>query len=257
MTDTPLVTVAVPSLNQGRYLGEALQSLFAQDIPLEVCVADGGSTDNSLSVIGEWQHRLKYWRSGPDQGQAAAVNECIARGTAPFVCWLNSDDKVLLNGLNRLTQAMASHPAAPAVYGNVWNDRDGRLSPARVEPFDESRLAIHCIVSQPGTLIRRRAWESVGGLREDLRMAMDYDLWWSLYRKYGPLAYVDTFVAVNRDHVGAKTNRHRKLHYKEAIEVLRLHYGRVPVKWWIVQPYAVWYRTISNWMTRNLAKQTS
>ena len=44
MADKPLVTVAVPSFNQGRYLETALASLFAQGLPLEVFVADAGST---------------------------------------------------------------------------------------------------------------------------------------------------------------------------------------------------------------------
>jgi len=42
----PLITVAVPSFNQGLYLADALASIFEQDVPLEVFVADGGSTDN-------------------------------------------------------------------------------------------------------------------------------------------------------------------------------------------------------------------
>ncbi len=253
--EAPQVTVAIPSLNQGEYLGDALQSVFDQDTPLEVCVADGGSSDSSISIIEQSEHRLKYWRSKPDQGQAAAVNECIARGEAPFVCWLNSDDRLLPNGLSRLIEALRSRPEAPAVYGNVWNDCGGRLSAVRVEPFSETRLAMHCIISQPGTLIRRSTWEGVGGLREDLCMAMDYDLWWRLYRSYGPLEHVDAFVAVNRNHPDAKTNKYRRLHYQEAIGVLRLHYGRVPIKWWVVQPYAVWYRSVYNWLIHRKLKR--
>lgn len=76
----PLVTIAVPSLNQGRYLDDALASIFDQRLPVEVFVADGGSTDNTLEVIGRWEGRLRGWYSQPDGGQAAAVNTCIASG---------------------------------------------------------------------------------------------------------------------------------------------------------------------------------
>ena len=45
------VTVVVPSFNQGRFLERALQSIFEQDVPVEVFVMDGGSTDESRSII--------------------------------------------------------------------------------------------------------------------------------------------------------------------------------------------------------------
>ena len=240
------VTVAVPSFNQGRFLDEALTSIFRQEVPVEVYVLDGGSRDGSLDVIRRWAPRLAGWRSGPDDGQAAAINEGIAQGSAPFVCWLNSDDWWLPGGLATLLRALHAAPAAPAAYGRAWNvvDGSGRRSAVWVEPFDEHRLARRCIVSQPATLIRRSAWQAVGGVDPRLHMAMDYDLWWRLYRTVGPLEFVDAFVAVNRVHDATKTRRHRRLHYREAIDVVRRHHGRVPLKWWLAQPYAVWFRSL-------------
>jgi hypothetical protein len=75
-------------------------------------------------------------------------------------------------------------------------------------------------------------------------MAMDYDLWWRPYKKVGPLHFVDEYVAVNREHAATKTKTLRHLHYWEAMAVVRKHYGKVPLKWWIAQPYAVWYKSI-------------
>lgn len=98
------------------------------------------------------------------------------------------------------------------------------------------------IICQPESLIRRSAWEAVGGLDEDLHMVMDYDLWWRLYHKFGPLGFVDAEIAINRQHPGSKTLSRRREHYAEAIEVVRRHYGRVPAKWWMAQPYAVWFK---------------
>src|SRR6185437_986497 len=80
---SPQVTIAVPSFNQGRFLDQALTSIFAQGIAVEVFVADAGSTDDSIAIIEKWAPRLAGWRSHRDEGQAAAINECIARGSAP------------------------------------------------------------------------------------------------------------------------------------------------------------------------------
>lgn len=242
----PLVTIAVPSFNQGRFLDDALTSIFQQQVPVEVFVLDGGSTDNSVEVIRKWEQQLAGWRSHADGGQAAAINEGIALGRAPYVCWLNSDDWFLSGGLAKLLSELQAHPGAPAVYGRAWNvvEKTGKRAPVWVEPFAERRLALRCIISQPATLIRRSAWEMVSGVDSTLHMAMDYDLWWRLYKQVGPLHFVDDFVAVNREHKDTKTKSLRRRHYQEAMAVVRKYHGSVPVKWWLAQPYAVWFKSI-------------
>lgn len=242
----PLVTIAVPSYNQGRFLDDALTSIFEQNVPVEVFVLDGGSSDNSVDIIRKWEYKLSGWRSHADDGQAAAINEGIAQGTAPYVCWLNSDDWFLSGGLAKLLGQLQQYPDSPAVYGRAWNvvQKSGKQYPVWVEPFDERRMALRCIISQPATLIRRSAWEAVGGVDAQLHMAMDYDLWWRLYKSLGVLHFVDDFVAVNREHEDTKTKTQRRSHYKEAMKVVRKHYGRVPLKWWLAQPYSVWFKSV-------------
>ncbi len=245
MTSAPLVTLAVPSFNQGRFLEQALNSIVQQECPVELFIMDGGSTDNSIDIIQQWNDRITGWRSHPDQGQAAAINEGIAQGKAPYVGWLNSDDWLLPGCLTRLVNALEEHPHAPAVYGRAWNIRehDQSRSPIWVEPFNERRLALRCIISQPATLMRRSAWEALGGVDGSLHMAMDYDLWWRLFKTFGPLKMVDEYVAVNREHADTKTKTQRRRHYQEAMQVIRRHYGTIPLKWWLYQPYAVWFKT--------------
>ena len=242
----PLVTVAVPSFNQGRYIGQALESIFAQDVPVEVFVADAGSTDGTLEVIRRFEPRLAGWRAGSDAGQSAAINESIGRGTAPYVCWLNSDDWWLPGCLPRLLAALDADARAPMAYARVWNHDEAsgqRRRNFEVHPFSERLMAQFNLVAQPATLIRRSAWEAVGGLDAGLQMAMDYDLWWRIYRRLGPPLFVDEPLAVNRVHAGTKTSTRRRDHYREAMAVVQRHYGRVPLKWYLAWPYAVWWRS--------------
>lgn len=242
----PLITIAIPSYNQGRFLDQALASIFEQELPVEVFVLDGGSTDNSIEVISRWQGRLRGFRSFKDSGQAAAINEGIRQGVGKYVCWLNSDDFFLPGGLLSLVFAAEANPDAPMVYGRCRNlfETTGAKKEVWVEPFSERRLLQRCIISQPATLIRRTAWERVDGVDQKLQMAMDYDLWWRLYKTVGEPLYVDRFIAINRVHKATKTNNNRKLHYQEAIDLIRRHHGRVPLKWWLAQPYAVWWRSL-------------
>jgi len=244
--NTPLVTIAVPSFNQGRFIDDALASIFIQQVPVEVFVMDGGSVDNSVEIIKNWEPNLAGWRSCLDNGQAAAINEGIAKGSAPYVCWLNSDDWLLPGGLGKLVQALNADEKAPAAYGRAWNvvEKSGRRKPVWVESFDVKKLAVRCIISQPATLIRRSAWEAVGGVDASLHMAMDYDLWWRLFKGIGPLYFLDDFVAVNREHHSTKTQSFRRRHYREAMAVVRKHHGVVPLKWWLAQPYSVWFKSL-------------
>ncbi|MDP9813443.1 glycosyltransferase involved in cell wall biosynthesis [Rhizobium tibeticum] len=242
----PLVTIAVPSYNQGQFLDQALSSIFEQDVPVEVFVMDGGSTDNSKEVIAKWATRLSGHRSHKDAGQAAAINEGIALGHAKYVCWLNSDDWFLPGSLSQLIAQAENTREGAMVYGRCWNfiEKTKTLKPVWVEPFSEKRLSLRCIIAQPATLIRRSAWQQIGGVDPALHMAMDYDLWWRLYRECGPPHFVDEYVAVNRVHAGTKTRNQRRLHYQEAIKVVRRHHGRVPSKWWLAQPYSVWLKAL-------------
>lgn len=246
----PLVTVAVPSYNQGRFLEKALSSIQEQNIPVEIFVMDAASTDESLDIIQQWEPQLAGWRSHADKGQSAAINEGIARGKAPYVCWLNSDDWLLPGCLSQFIHALETNPECPAAYGRAWNfsEQSQTKHPIWVEPFDVKRLALRSLICQPASLIRRTAWETINGLNEKLHMAMDYDLWWRLYLTFGPLYFVDAFVAVNREHDDTKTNTKRRKHYQEAMRIVRQHYGRVPLKWYLYQPYSVWYKTFKNYI---------
>jgi glycosyltransferase involved in cell wall biosynthesis len=242
----PLVTIAVPSFNQADFLNETLVSIFEQNVPVEVFVMDGGSKDGSVEIIRKWAPRLSGWRSRPDEGQAAAINEGISLGNAPYVCWINSDDWFLSGGLSKLLDELSSYTDVPAVYGRVMNvnQKSKKRHPVWVEPFSKKRLAMRCIISQPGTLIRRNAWEAVGGLNDHLQFSMDYDLWWRLYKKFGELSFLDDFVAVNRVHDGTKTRNFRQQHNDESVAIVKKHTGKVPLKWLLLRPYSVWFRTI-------------
>ena len=89
----PRISVVTPSFNQGKFLGATFESVLGQGYPaLEYLVMDGGSEDNSVEVIKQREAELSFWRSGPDRGQAAAINEGFSRCSGQILGWLNSDD---------------------------------------------------------------------------------------------------------------------------------------------------------------------
>ena len=98
MNSNCLISIVIPSFNQGEFLRETIESVISQQDPaLELIIMDGGSTDNSVEIIKEYAAHLKYWQSQPDNGQSAAINAGFKIASGRFKAWLNSDD-ILLPG---------------------------------------------------------------------------------------------------------------------------------------------------------------
>jgi GT2 family glycosyltransferase len=236
------IGIVVPCLGQGRFLAEALDSVLGQEGDVLVAVVDGGSTDGSLAVIRGRADRLAYWRSAPDRGQAAAINEGVGRlGRARYVGWLNADDVLRPGALARMAGHLDRHPECVAVYGRAHVvDAGGRvLGEFPTRPFRRARLARRSIICQPASLIRRSAWQQVGGLDDALHMCLDYDLWWKL-SAVGPIGYLDEVLAASRDHEATKTRGRQDLLYEEAFRVVRRHWGRVPWRWCLSEAAYRW-----------------
>jgi GT2 family glycosyltransferase len=178
---TPLVSIVTPSYNQGRYLEEAMLSVLDQDHPnLEYLVADGGSTDGSVEIIRRHADRLAWWTSGPDGGQAAALNNAFGRARGEYVGWLCSDDTLLPGAISRLVAALERDRELVLAYGDaIYTDElSTRKDPAPSGAWDPARMVREAQVpnQQPATLYTRRGWEAAGPLDEDAWYYLDFQL---------------------------------------------------------------------------------
>jgi GT2 family glycosyltransferase len=235
------VAIAVPNLNQGQFLDAALDSLRQSGADVAIALVDAGSTDGSRAIIErrERSGELIYARSHPDAGQTAAINEGVAEACrrAPdvrYVGWLNADDIVLPGAFATLARALEAHPDWSAAAGRAQclAESGAVIAEIPTAPFSVAAFSHACTICQPATLIRREAWEAIGGLDESLQMCFDYDLWWRLAR-VGTIGYVDTMVAASRDHAATKTRQRREEYFREGIAVVRRETGGVPWHWCI------------------------
>jgi hypothetical protein len=156
-----------------------------------------------------------------------------------LVLVLNADDVLYPDALATLAAALAADPLAAAAYGDaVHIDETGAvLSAYPSRPFDAAALIDACYICQPAALMRRTAFDAVGGMDERLDVALDYDFWIRLAQRY-PLRKVDALVAGSRMHRANKTLSRRGEVYQEVTQVLRAHYGYVPYTWSFA--YASW-----------------
>ncbi len=251
----PLVTVVMPSLNQGRFIAAAIDSVLDQGYPrLELVVVDGGSTDGTLERLRGYGERIR-WVSEPDAGQAAAVNKGVGMGHASILGWLNADDCYEPGALTRVVRHFAAQPGLMLVYGDArFVDEQGReLGPCRyVEPFDLGRLVHYGdVIAQPAAFFRREAFQAVSGLDESLHWAMDYDLWLKIGKRF-PVAYVAEPLACYRLTGENKTTRGGQARFDEIAAVGRRHGARGLPAAFRVERMAAALRTGASLLRRGL-----
>ena len=226
--EVPRISVIVPCLNQGKFLGQALESIFAQDYPnLEVIVADGGSTDGSIETIKSHQDRIACWKSTPDGGQSAAINWGVGQSTGEIVCWLNSDDLFCDGALRRVGEAASSHPECGLYIGNglVSDETTGLVRVYCPHPLSFNRQVLRFggpYVHQPSTFFRRAAWTQAGGLDEALNFCMDWDV---LIRASATarVLLINEHLAITREHRETKTASGGLKRAAEVVRVTRTH----------------------------------
>jgi glycosyltransferase involved in cell wall biosynthesis len=220
----PVVSIVTPSFNQGRYLGQTLDSILDQGYPnLDYIVMDGGSADQSVEEIRARQERLAFWQSKPDGGQAAAINEGFARARGIILGWLNSDDLHMSDTLRTVANLLAGCVDEAAVlYGSceLFRDNGSLIERRSSVPFDLKRLQIADFLDQPSVFFTRAAWDQVGPLDESLHYAFDWD-WFVRASKVCRFLQCDQVLSRYRIHSQHKTGTGGLRRWEEMSEVVR------------------------------------
>lgn len=220
-----LVSIITPSFQQGRYLEETIRSVLEQDYPnIEYIVMDGGSKDETVSILKKYSDRIAFWTSEPDKGQTDAINKGFARAKGQILAWINSDDTYNPGAIRQAVTYLHEHPEVGVVYSDL-NFIDGESNIIGKFPAAQTDLArlrtgyVH--VPQPATFFRAEYWRQIGPLDDSFFFAMDYDLWVRL-AGVTQLKYLPGPVWANfRMHLDAKTINADERCWPE---MLRVHY---------------------------------
>lgn len=254
MSPRPLVSIVMPSLNQGEFIRRSIESVLIQDYaPIELIVVDGRSADGTLDILRGYGDRIR-WVSEPDGGQTPAINKGFRMTRGEIIGWLNADDLYVPGALSTGVDYLEAHPNVDLVYGAADHiDGDGKfLAPYPTEPFSLSRLREACFICQPAVFFRRRVFEKIGYLDEHYNSSMDYEYWVRI-AQHGTIAYHPVRLAASRLHPGAKTRRLRLEHQRLSIELVKQHFGSVPPSWLCAYAGAVverWLPQRTPWQRR-------
>jgi glycosyltransferase involved in cell wall biosynthesis len=239
LSSPPKISVVVPTLNQGPFIGETLQSLVEQKYPnLELIVVDGGSSDCTLTIIKKFERHITWWTSEPDDGQAAAINKGFGKATGDIMAWLNSDDRLVPGALNTIARYFSIYPETNVLYGNrVLIDECGFEIGRWVLPPHSARVLKWAdFVPQETLYWRRSAWQAVGcQIDERFRFAMDWDLLLRFSHCQQKIRRIPYFLGLFRIHSAQKTSAEMStLGKKEMDRIREREIGHLPTRWEII-----------------------
>jgi len=246
----PKFSIVTPSLNQGPYIRETMESVLSQegDFEIEYFVIDGGSSDGSVELIrhcaekvssGNWPTRCRKitveWISEKDHGQSEAINKGLRRATGDFVSYLNSDDLYSPGALTKAAEAFTSQPAADFVHGDgIFIDENSRLKWAwQSRPYDYQLLStfdfLHNrftnFIVQQATFWRRAVLAKIGLLDESFHFAMDVEYWVRAGHHGLKFHYLPVALGKHRYIPGIKTLSSPTVFWEDYMEIFRRYRG--------------------------------
>lgn len=182
----PLLSIIIPTYNQGRFIAETIQSALTQThTPLEVIVVDDGSTDSTREALQPFMNRIAYIHQ-KNRGPAVARNVGFLASRGEYLLFLDGDDRILPEKCARHIALMEEHPEQGVSYSS-WQQisEDGQRVFGEVYPGYEGDvlkplLLRRFFIFPSAAVVRRGCLRKVGLFDERFRWADDADLWMRL-----------------------------------------------------------------------------
>ncbi len=210
----PTVSIIMATYNRSNYVGEAIESVLAQDFKdWELVLVNDGSTDDTEEIVRSYTQvdpRIRYFRKENERNLALVRNFGLARAKGDFVAFLDDDDRWLPNKLSRQISLMEFHPEIGMCYTRfqVYRSDETGLVPTKSFPeflavtFEELFLAF---VPPSTVLMRKSCLDQTGWFDPQYRLSEDFDMWIRFSQRW-KVAAIDealTFTVMDgRNHEG-------------------------------------------------------
>jgi glycosyltransferase involved in cell wall biosynthesis len=183
---TPAISVVIPAYGLADLLPEALASLQGQHFTAwEAVVVDDGSPDDVAGAVAQFidDPRIRLVQTD-NRGVSMARNRAVAAARAPLIAFLDGDDRLEPDYLSAMVAAIEADPRLGFVTCDAFNfgipEREGHLFSryaSQIGPVTLDRVLSRRFNVFIGSVLRRSAFDQVGGFDVSLRTAEDLDLW--------------------------------------------------------------------------------
>jgi teichuronic acid biosynthesis glycosyltransferase TuaG len=219
----PSVSVVIPAFNAGKFLEQALDSVFKQSLaPTEIVLVDDCSTEPIDEIAARFQEianhiRFSFLRLDGNRGQAAARNAGISASSADWIAFLDADDIWKPGHLQSVFDIIktsnadigfcpatlfSSDPSFPSGY--ILGPKSG--AEQALEPL---ALLERCFIIMSSVVIRKSKLLEIGGFNEDplLRGVEDLDCFLRMLKAGDVFAMAPESTLLYRKHPESATSR--------------------------------------------------
>lgn len=173
------VSIITVCYNSARTLQETIESVLSQTYTnIEYVIIDGGSTDETHTIIDKYKSRISHFVSEPDKGLYDAMNKGIALASGELIGILNSDDVLAHSGvIEHIISAMDSN--TDAICSDVLifkNDKENIVRKYRCNRWKPWMFRIGHQPPHPGFFVRRICYEKYGSFDLQFKRSADFEL---------------------------------------------------------------------------------
>ena len=177
------VSIITATYNSGMTLRDTIESVLRQSYgQIEHVIVDGGSNDNTLDIIREfepqYQGRLK-WISEKDRGIYDAMNKGIALATGDVIGILNSDDFYTSDNVVEILARTLEETGSDAVYGDIHfvDDRDlcRCVRYYSSKGFRRWKMRLGWMPAHPSFYCRKAIYEKYGNFDTSYKIGADFE----------------------------------------------------------------------------------
>lgn len=217
-----MLSIITVNLNNCKGLERTIDSVKSQSVKnFEYIIIDGGSTDDSLSIIKDNEQNISFWVSEPDTGIYNAMNKGIAKATGKYLIFLNSGDSFCdSETFKRCCNFINKQPHADIYYGDIYvvNDKNKPTKWLRTHPHSLSlKYLKEDTINHQASLIKADLFCQFGLYPERYKVASDYWLYLNCLVSNRKYIYIG-FPMVDYDLTGFSSNNYDiYLHEKELI----------------------------------------
>lgn len=210
VTETPLISIVLPTYNGATYLAQSIESCLAQTYTnWELIIVDDGSTDKTPAIIESYvraDNRIRSIRNSVNRKLPASLNIGFDAARGDYLSWTCDDNDYRPHALAEMVSFLQRRPDIDYVYADFSTiDAEGRLLDT-VAVADPECLATRNLVG-PCRLYRRIVQKELAGYDESLFLVEDYDFVLRAFLRFR-LAPIHEDLYMFRLHDGALTSTH-------------------------------------------------
>ncbi len=192
----PKVSICIPTYNRKDFLKETIDSIFSQTYKdYEIIIVDDGSTDGTEEMIKNYDFPIIYqWQS--NRGDAFSRNKLIDLANGKYISFVDSDDLLVPDALERMIQVMDKEKETVIVYGAYYRtDEKGKICGRCKRKLYSGNITKYLfqtiLVHVTGSMFPAQILKESPRFDSSLHVCSDYALWLYLSTKYKFIALPD------------------------------------------------------------------